>query len=550
MTDDVSPSAEPALSAALDALCTPYARSDAPGVALGVRWQGRMIYRRGHGLACVAQGGVLRPTTPLRVGSVSKQFCCWALLKLADAGLLALDADVRAVLPELDAALGPITPRQMMQHTSGLRCHLDLWTLCSAMRAPLREAEVRALLLGMRGGNFTPGTRLIYSNGAYWLLSEVVRRLSGQTLGDFLQDRLLGPLGMHDTCLVPLDGKLGPGWASQHVRQADGGWRRGHMPLPFAGDGGLVSTLDDLLRWLAYLDQPEAAQTYAQMQQRVRFSALAGSEERVGDYGLGLCLRPYRGRMLVGHAGAVLGGQAEILKVRDEALDVVVLSNRNDLSAIELARRVIDTVLGERLGPARVRADAAALGDWAGLYRAGDGQLIRLGLDDGQAQIDLGGAKAALWQREGAPGWWCAGSLGDLMLWPHPGRRDGLCLREDGREDWLQRLPADAGGTDACATQAARLPGRYRHADLSAELQLHLDETGQPLLDLQWAWGRARYRLHALAPGLWQAHDATGEMAYAFAVEAVPSGLRLSSIRTRQLDFIRVAGSDPLCFPP
>lgn len=540
MTDDLPEAGDAALAAALDELFAPQSRSDAPGLVVGLRWQGRLLYRRGFGLTCVAQGGALTPATRLRIGSASKQFCCWALLLLADEGRLDLDQPLRTLLPELQPASGRLTPRQLMQHTGGLRCHLDLWTLASAMRAPLRDEEQWALLLRQRGTNFAPGERLVYSNGGYWLLSELVRRLAGQPLGEFLQRRLFAPLGLHDTVLLPRDGVLLPRLASQHVRQPDGGWRRGELPLAFAGDGGLVSTLDDMLRWLAYLDSDAARPFYERLQQRVRLAA-GGGPPVEGDYGLGLCLRPYRGRLLVGHAGAVLGGHAELLKVAGEALDLVLIANRSDLGLGELARRAIDTVLGPRLAPPRPRARAATLAGRAGHYRAcSDGQVLQLCVAEDQAQIDFGGIKAPLYACDDGPGWLFAGALGDLVLRPQDDRHDGLRLLDHGREDWLEFLPPAAPA--AAAAWTAGLAGDYASDELPATLRV-VEQQGRLTAELQGALGRARYRLQPLAPGLCSAHEADGEMAYSFTLQARPGGLRLSSLRTRRLDFERIAAT-------
>lgn len=542
---------DPAVLQALDELLASYRRDDAPGLLLGLRQPGGQLLRLSRGLACVASGQTLSPASRLRIGSSTKQFCCWALLLLEAEGSVALDSDVRDLIPELPIAQGPMTVRQLMQHTAGLRCHMDLWTIATAMNSTLPDEELLALLLRQCSSNFPAGQRLIYSNGGYLLLSELVRRASGLPLGEFLRQRVFAPLGMNDTSLLPRDGQLLPGLASQHTAAPDGAWRRARMPIAFSGEGGMVSTLDDMLRWLAYLDSPEAQGRYLSMQQA---AVISGEYQQtvLADYGLGLCLRHYRGQRLVGHAGAVLGGQAELLKLPDLGVDLVLLANRSDLSAPELARRVIDIVLAEHLGPAPVSA-AGAVTDHVGSYRArSDGQVLRLLQQDERALIDFGGVQAPLWLGKDDRTLVFAGALGELHL--HPGLL-GLELHENGRSELLERLPVDWGQTEQAERWSIGLLGCYWSDELPAELSIHRDGSAF-LLGIQGRFGRALYRLDALAPGLWSAHEAGGTMAYSFTLEAAPfqrdgagtescpdriGSLRLSSLRTRHLLFSRVA---------
>src|SRR3546814_836593 len=150
--------------------------------------------RRLHTI-CALVTGVQTCALPI----FSKQFTAFAILLLEKDGKWSIDDALSSYIPEA-AALGPITLRQLMNHTSGLR---DQWTLLGAAgwcsEDLVTDDQVLGLLLDQRGGNFPPGSAYQYTNSGYSLLAEVVRRASGQSLRVFCEDRIFRPLGMSHT---------------------------------------------------------------------------------------------------------------------------------------------------------------------------------------------------------------------------------------------------------------------------------------------------------------------------------------------------------------
>lgn len=526
------------LSQRLDALFAPWNRGDEPGLVVALARHGRPLYRRGFGLASLASGLALTPSSRLRIGSTSKPFTGLALAMLAEQGLLDLDADLRHWLPELADFGTPLTPRLVAQHRSGLRCHLDLWSIATGARAHWPDAEPWQQLLRLRELNYPPGQQLIYSNGGYLLLARLIERVSGLAYAEFLATHIFRPLGMADTELAPRDERELERQASLHVRRPEGGFRRGEMRLPMSGDGGLVSSADDLLRWLAELRRPSLPGVRLQLASVDEVVLPDGSP---GDYGLGLIARPYRGYRSLGHPGAVMGGVSEAFTVPELGLDVVLLANRSDLAIKSLAQQAVDAVLGETASVATLPAadHAARCGSY---YQAEGGQLLDILAIDGQLGVDFGGARARLQAGEG--GELCfAGSVGDFRFrWPSP---DGLEVWEAGVWRRYQRL-----GAPPPATVGARLAGSYRSAELAAEARL-LRLDGRWCLGLQSRHGRALYALSARAPGVWSASLADGGSAMRLVVEAAPgegraAGFTLSSLRSRKLRFERCRAGGPL----
>ncbi|MBO9688827.1 MAG: beta-lactamase family protein [Mitsuaria chitosanitabida] len=336
-------------------------RGDAPGLVVGIAQQGRPIYRRGFGLASVESMVANGPGTRMRIGSTSKHFTCLAVLLLAEDGKLDVDAGIRRYVPELPASLPDPTLRQLMTHTGGGRCYLDVAFLADGNAIRPKGEGLKTLCL-QRGINFPPGERMIYNNGGYHLLSIVVDRMAGMPLETFLKQRIFDPIGMVDSASVPSDFEVHPHTAALHIPLGDGKFRRGIFPTEeVRGEGAIISTIDDMLRWLEHLRAERktvgSAASWAQMLTMTRLN-----NGTVNPYGLGLMKHDYRGVEVIHHAGGVVGGSCQMITVPAHQLDIIIINNGGAMAPTEAAYKVIDTLLGEDgtavLAPARVPPQA------------------------------------------------------------------------------------------------------------------------------------------------------------------------------------------------
>ncbi|WP_428310728.1 serine hydrolase domain-containing protein [Hydrocarboniphaga sp.] len=486
----------------LDALFQPWNRSDAPGLVVGVAQHGQPIYRRGFGLASVEHGTLNTPQTRMRIGSTSKQFVVLAALLLAEDRLIDIDAPIRQLLPELSGPAGDPTVRQLMQHTGGLRDPYDLPGLLFCRSFPVMLHAGAGLELSQRFGsaNDAPGERMVYNNNGYHLLSLAVERVGQMPLAGFLQQRIFDPLGLRDTQLLPSDMSMIAGIASLHLPQADGRYRRGLYPSEeLLGSGGMVSSIDDMLRWLAHLRSADKlvgrAASWQQMLQPARYSSGAS-----GEYGLGLICETYRGVGIVHHAGAVLGGTCQMLSVPEHALDIIVMFNRMDGNASAMALKVIDSVLGDALPAADVLPIAEGRDDVIGRWYSSashrlfgivahpqEGQPPVLALSVHQQLMGvLKTSEAGL--RMNSP---AHGAIEVLLAAGIDGKPGQLAFTVSGHRESFTRLP-DAG--PAAADLAADLVGRYRYDDFDRELAVILED-GALYLDLRPDYGQSRLRL-------------------------------------------------------
>jgi CubicO group peptidase (beta-lactamase class C family) len=544
--------------AALDDLFAGVNRSDAPGLVVGVAFQGKTVYRRGFGLASIEHAVANTPATRMRIGSVTKHFTCLAILLLAEDGKLDADAPVTRYLPEMPELLGVPTLRQLMNHTSGYRCYVDIETIGGGMSTQPR-GKAFAAQVQQTGANFAPGEAQLYCNGSFHLLSIVVDRVSGMPFEQFLQERIFTPLGMKDTACVSSDLEILPGMATLHVaRPGPGGgitWRRGiFMTEEMRGEGSIVSTVDDMLRWLAHLRAPirvvGSADTWRQMTTTATLNNGQGTV-----YALGLFCHPYRGVETVYHHGAVTGGMCQMLTVPEHGLDLIIITNGGMLNHIEAGKRIVDAMLAEHLkgDAAHELASSAPFKHLVGTQYVNDAGMV---LGFGEAGGLLAGSMlfsqpAPIIRDEGhqlrvafedvAMGPFIY-PVAELAAGPDGQAPASFTFTESGLVTRFVRLPAEAPAT---AEAGRALQGRWRSRDLDATATIAFE--GEVLtMRMQGGYGSRHIVLDAVSSAVFRmtVRDEMLPSTSALIAERQGDevvGFRFGSARARGLHFERLA---------
>ena len=379
--------AEPVGDAAarVDAIFAPWT-ADTPGCAVGVSKDGREVLARAYGSVDLEHGIANTPETVFEAGSVSKQFTAAAILLLAQAGKLKLDDPVTKYLPELPDYGTPITLRHLLHHTSGLR-DWEAVVLAAGWPRGTRvhtHAHVLDIMSRQKALNFPPGSEYLYNTGAYNLLAIVVERVSGKSFAQYTKDMIFEPLRMTQTQWRDDYTRIVKGRAIAYRREADGY----HLQMPFEnvhGNGGLLTTVGDLLRWNRNFTT-----------ERVGGRALVTELQRRGrlndgleiSYARGLRVTQFRGVPEVSHSGVTAGYRAFLARYPDQAVSVAVLCNAADADTTTLTHAVAEAYLGGALAtpveasPAPV--DAVTLARWTGLYRnVRTSEPLRMTVEDG-----------------------------------------------------------------------------------------------------------------------------------------------------------------------
>lgn len=395
--------ARPAATARVDSIFARYRAANGPGCAVGVTRAGRELLARAYGGANLEDGVPLAPTSVLEAGSVSKQFTAAAIVLLAADGKLSLDDPVRRHVPELPAVADSVTLRHLLSHTSGLRDWGVLAGLAGWPRGTRvhTHAHVLDILSKQRALNFPAGTEYSYSNSGYNLLAVVAERASGRTLQQLTEERIFRPLGMTSTRWRDDFAATVPRRATAYAPAAGGTFR---MDMPFEnvyGNGGLLTTVGDLLKWSENF-RP-GSPTYGRvggsrlvdlMQAR---AVLAGGDTIT--YALGLVASAFRGVPEVSHSGATAGYRAYLARYPRQELAVALLCNRADANPTALAHAVAETYLAGALSalPPAAAVAPERLAERAGLYRdPASGDVLRLVLKDGRLRAGFEGEGAEL----------------------------------------------------------------------------------------------------------------------------------------------------------
>ncbi len=342
------------LGATIDAIFADYDSPRAPGCAVGLIENGALAFARGYGMADLEHGIPLSPRSVFRIGSVSKQFTAAATVLLAQDGELSLDHPLREYLPELPDFGPRFTVRSLLNHTSGVRDYLTLMTLAGYREQDwYSDANVMAMLARQSAPNFEPGSEHLYSNSGYFLLSQLVKRVTGETLAEFARRRLFSPLDMRHTRYQDDPASIVPDRAIGYAPADEGGFRISMTTLPMVGDGGIFTSISDLLAWDRNLDAGAAAGGPSFAAEMVRRGVLSSGDTL--DYALGLEHGSQRGLHTVSHGGAFVGFRAASLRYPEEGVAVYTLCNRADADPMERSLRVGEAALADRMRPPEPR---------------------------------------------------------------------------------------------------------------------------------------------------------------------------------------------------
>lgn len=328
--------AAPVETPGLEAVVRPTLGAEAPGVAVAIVREGRLLHQMALGDA--GHGRPVRPDTVFRLASVTKVFTAAAILQLEAQGRLSLSDRLSAHVPEIPAS-ERVSLAQLLNHTGGLPEFTEAADYAAHRSRDHSAADMIQWIADLEPDlAFEPGDAWAYSNSGYVLLGIVIERVTGQPLA-VAYETLLGA-GVSGLALAHdvQDDQTASGY-----RRSQGEWVAAHsisMTIP-GGAGALAGTATDTARALDALFEGEILDPGAHTQLLATGLLADGRTTRWGmpqawreglraDYGSGLFRDEFEGRVRYWHSGNVDGYTSWFAYLPNEGLTVVVLSNGED----------------------------------------------------------------------------------------------------------------------------------------------------------------------------------------------------------------------------
>ena len=460
-------------------LVADFDKADSPGGILAVIRGGKVVFDLPFGLASVEHRVPNSRQTVFYIASTSKQFVGASIALLENEGKVDLDADIREYVPEMYSFDPPLRVHHLLHHTSGLRDKYALAAVGGLGESTYAtDAGSLELLKGQRTLNFPPGDRMMYSNSNYFLLAQIVERVSGLGFEEFTRARIFEPMGMSDTRFRSDSSVVIPNRASGYRKGADGQWRVSEYTMNSLGPGGVVTTVDDLARWsTVFFDKPLDPPDLADRITRTR----PFTDGSANNYAFGLMVGRHLDRRFISHAGGVGGFSAEMIHYLDDGLTVVCLANTSAYPAATKAREAaalwLETGAGNEgqerpLLPAAEGVEPSP--EFAGTFLSPDeDSFLRVEKGDGGGLVVAFGAVKLPVQAVAADR--LAGPMGaELEL-----TDDGLAVRSPGSDQAAKYSRV----AEAAVEFGDNVVGRYRSDELDAVLRL---ERGLDGLTLAW----------------------------------------------------------------
>ncbi len=345
-----------------------------PGCQLSISRNGQVIFSKAWGMADLEHNIPLSAQSIIEAGSVSKQFTAAAILLLEQQGKLSLEDDVRKYIPELPDYGYPIKLRHMMRHTSGLRDWGSIAFLTGWPRSTKFYANGDALEIMARQKqlNNKPGAEFIYSNSNYNLFAIIVQRVSGMSLADFTRKYIFEPAGMTHTQWRDTPNRIVHNRAIAYALTANG--FETNMPNEYVyGNGGLLTTTEDLLKWNDFYLQGKLG-TASLLSKQIKTEPF--NNGLMGDYGAGLFIQSVMGQPVITHSGATASYRANLETFPELHLSIAWLSNSSQFDSsktnVAIAVRkifVADKAVKELKNESAVNVTEATIQSYAGWYR-------------------------------------------------------------------------------------------------------------------------------------------------------------------------------------
>ena len=329
----------------IDELFKQWDNKHSPGAAIGIIQNGKLIYTKEYGMANLDYEIPLTVNSQFYIASIAKQFtaACVALLAIDEE--LSLDEDIRSYFPELPDYGYRISIRNLIHHTSGLRDYLSIMYLSGhSFEDYFNNADGINLIARQKALNYEPNEEYLYSNSNYILLAELVKRVSGMSIREYASQKIFEPLGMKNTFFNDDHTQITSNRVISYRKNEDGSYSRFVQNFDGHGDGGMISTIEDLYLWdLNFYHKKVGGEALAELilsRRKLTNGFLSG-------YSFGIEHGNYKGLKINMHGGNFLGFNHHFTRFPDQNFSVIILANTNEIDPYFFTDRISDIFLSD-----------------------------------------------------------------------------------------------------------------------------------------------------------------------------------------------------------
>lgn len=370
------------LAAKIDEYVSAQAKNRQFSGAILVSSEGKVLLKKGYGLANIEHNVPNSPQTRFRLGSITKQFTAAAILLLQEQGKLDVKDPVCKYLPQCPDAWKEITLHNLLTHTSGIPNFTNFPEYRKTMTLP-SPAEETIGRFRDKPLDFKPGEKFSYSNSGYIVLGYIIGKVSGKSYAAFLQEKIFDPLKMTSTGYDET-AKIISQRAAGYERRGDAITNTSYldMTVPFSA-GGLYSTVEDLFTW------DQALYSYKLLSKK---SLDAMFTPFLGDYAYGWNIGKQFNHNTVGHGGGINGFSTSITRFTDDEVCIIILSNMVPAPVSTISRDLAAIVFGQKysLPQAHVRAtvDPKVFDSLQGQYELRPGFVLTITREGDRLKVE------------------------------------------------------------------------------------------------------------------------------------------------------------------
>jgi len=317
---------------------------DSPGGSIAIVKEGRVIFIKGYGSSDLEISSPITSDTKFNLGSISKQFTGYCIAKLIYDGKLSLDDNIKKYFPEFSLN-STIRVRDLVYQKSGLRDFLGLIPLMGySIKDYFTNNTILNILQNQKDLNFQPGEKWEYSNTNYFLLGEIVRRVTNSSLKEWAKKNIFIPLKMYNTFFVDSVETIVTNRAKSYHQNNNGNFSNDPFLDVTVGHSGLYSTAEDMAKWLIYL-RTMYMEEYPVFKLMLQNDTLNSGRE-LANYSFGL-FKSYANTLEYWHRGSFFGYKSIIAYYPEKDYGLVILSNVQRFNRIRFEKEITQTFFPE-----------------------------------------------------------------------------------------------------------------------------------------------------------------------------------------------------------